>query len=789
MAKINITDSRLRSSLNPAIVMLRDAGWISIAPSGETDDSEALVGDITRGGTIVHQRKFVNSASAADFEEKIAAQRAEIYDEAIKEENISNSRDFTIAVAKLNREAVRNFLIEALFPEAERDDETLASINKMIDRIFTSYNQDMTALAKHAISTTMLGTRFMPVIDELKTTSNLMIKKEGEVCLRTRMGIRLIEPDSDDVEKNKIGIEVPGAISWEFVLTPAGFKLNYIDFSNSLLQDLCLSERKNVSESSLRQAAFEEKGKQKGGPEGSNGDSAEKNQYSDDSDYSDDDITPSLDDEDVSSSEYDEEQDEDAIRYGVTTDKYKPKGIIGFLRNTLNLIYSQFISAYTMAYPPDGLDPVTNTFNGEKIKYGPATRFSSHPLTLITSFLGLPNGNPTLDLSIDEKDPDEEISVQSIGNLFWRFISWDDNQVIGVNVLRAPIAAAFHLLMVIPKLVVNIAKLVTEFLPTLGAQIFGRIARNFDKKLNTHLQKEKTNYALIIGWGALYSVAKTAETIFKILNFVGRAITSPILNIRSAKQGGEQLSDWLVDQISRLLINQDSPEEEREEKTEKIKKITRAVIGNTFGFLTAAFTVAIYAVAAPIGAKIALGTILPHAPGFIGVAIKAAIPVISTVAKAIGTVAMPIMGPLTTALGLSLSPMALVGTAVLTSVIGNEAAKGLKAASGRVMDRVASWFRKPATNNDDRRAQPAVSDSHLADRPTPSAPVSTPRSTSSADSNHPQAASPPVENWHGSPKASSPGHAGMFAHHDTPIQKDALTEQETEGEGPKRENH
>ena len=749
MARVTIKDPRLKTSLNPAIVQLRGDGWVSSIKDKDdqvTDDTEALVGDITRGGMTANQRTFAGSTSEKYFLAERAAKKIEIEERTkeadAKEKNVLNSRMLTAEVAILKREAVKNFLLEALFSEQESDEEARVSV----DKIFTFYNQDMTAFVKHAISSEMQmphitseeGIQFMPSTDMRKTTSDWMINEEGELCLQTRMGIRLIDSASDDVERNKIGIEVPGEISWQFVLTPVGFKLNYIDFSNSLLQDLCLGTAKEIDLTSrIIQAEREEIANSEL--------EEERNDF--DSELSEDSELESEDDIDFS--EDNAESDSEKSKRRVVIED-EPTGITGFIQNRISSIYGQFISTYTMVYSPDGFDPVLKKLNGKNIQHGRAIDFYYHPLTLITSFLGLPNGNPTI-----HDDVDENTSVQSIGNLFWRLLSWDDNQAIGLNVLRAPIAAAFHLLMVIPKFIVNIAKLITEFLPTLASQIAGKIARNIGIQLERQVNREEKNYAAIIGWGALYGATKTIEFAFKTMNFVGRAITSPILNMRSAWYGGDQLGHWLADQLG---------------AGKNTKKIIRAVMANTFSLFTGALTVAIYAIAAPIGAKIALGTILPQAPGVIGVAIKAVIPIISTVANAVGGLVMPVAGPVLNALGLTLSPLALIGTAVLTSVMGNEAAKGLKNVTGRAVDKIASWFRKPAVSEENRAP---VSEPAVRPRKTVNRQASAPREVPS------QRNSQAYPDWHHS-QASSPSHNGMFHHIDSPKQEPDSTENETD---------
>ncbi len=363
-------------------------------------------------------------------------------------------------------------------------------------------------------------------------------------------------------------------------------------------------------------------------------------------------------------------------------------------------VYNLIISTYTLVYPPDGLDQITRELNNEKISLDTkrTNAFLYHPLTLITSFLGLPNGNPTLYKN--------EAKVQSIGNLFWRFLSWDDEDPRVINVLRAPFAASFHLLLIVPKLVVNIAKLVTEFVPTLGVQIFQIAAQATKAKLDAQRDEDQSHksYPKIIGWGALYGAAKTMEFAFGVVNFVGRAITSPVPNIRGAWLSGETVGEWLGEKFN---------------AGERTTDVLKAVFSGVFASFTAMVTVGIYVGAAPVLGKLAFGTILPYAPAAIGAAVKAVVPA-----------------------------LALVGAAVLTSVIGTEAAAGLKLATNKLVKRVTSWFRKsPAQPN--------------AGYPAPQ------YQPAQRQENRQRVPSSPGQEWHGHPDlaASHPTDAGMFVHH------------------------
>ena len=114
---------------------------------------------------------------------------------------------------------------------------------------------------------------------------------------------------------------------------------------------------------------------------------------------------------------------------------------------------------YTITYPPSGYSVVSGKLNKSLfLKGSDDDDYLHHPLTLISSFIGLPNRK------LGKRMP------QSWLNLFYNFIGWQPNASLGkkiVNGISMPVVMICHLVVILPSFAKNIVKLATELLPVM----------------------------------------------------------------------------------------------------------------------------------------------------------------------------------------------------------------------------------------------------------------------------------------------------------------------------------
>lgn len=241
--------------------------------------------------------------------------------------------------------------------------------------------------------------------------------------------------------------------------------------------------------------------------------------------------------------------------------------------------------SYAITYPPDGYDPINNKQNG---KFEPSKEYMFHYLTIISSFLGLPN-----------RDLKEE-GQQSIGNLVKNLIGWEDHASLWrriFNVFKAPFFICWYLPTAMIRLATNVVKLVTEFLPMIIANSMKFAAYVVGERMNT-----THNVLGRAALGLLYLPLKLTHYLFDMAYIIGRIITSPHKSVRMGWRQGLELAG---------------------------KNWKGWLLGGVLATISIAMTAAIYAVALPIAAKYIVACFAPHIPAvtitMVNVAVSAVI--------------------------------------------------------------------------------------------------------------------------------------------------------------------
>lgn len=316
-----------------------------------------------------------------------------------------------------------------------------------------------------------------------------------------------------------------------------------------------------------------------------------------------------------------------------------------------------FELAWSATYPANGYDPINETFNGQMMR-GNTSReglvedwgFVSDPLSLATSFLGIPNSK------LEEK--------QSLKNIGKNLIGWPKSDAsMGKKIFRgilAPVTLAWNLLMVPLKLTINTAKLVTEFLPAYGSKLALKASLQAERKIKNIINVPTKLKAKLIG-------ARAAVYICETLLFIGRAVTSPIKGIRTGINLGNRLGSETVmenDAESNLQI--------------EVRKNTKRgrILGVTLAITSGLITAAVYSVLFPLGIKFLAANVVPALPSavtsIVSTAVKFAAPVLTPVgnviAHAMSTVGMAI-APALKAIGIQASPVVTGVSATLASFI------------------------------------------------------------------------------------------------------------------------
>lgn len=247
--------------------------------------------------------------------------------------------------------------------------------------------------------------------------------------------------------------------------------------------------------------------------------------------------------------------------------------------------------ALCRVYPADGYDPV-NDYKKRQSEIDDRDHFDRfgtigtkneenklsylhHPLTLFSSFIGLPN-----------KSRGDE---QSWKNLAFNFIGWNKgNDRLYTRIffrLISPLTALINLLLILPRLVLHITKLFTEFLPAF-------IMISLDSWINeisASLSNGEQQSHAIKYFNFLHNLLTLIVYPFY---FVGRALTSPWMAVRMAWYDGNRLSDYL-----------------------NVDKNLKKVLSLILALASVLITTVAYTILFPLAIKFVAVTILPSLPG------------------------------------------------------------------------------------------------------------------------------------------------------------------------------
>lgn len=236
-------------------------------------------------------------------------------------------------------------------------------------------------------------------------------------------------------------------------------------------------------------------------------------------------------------------------------------------------------TTFVYTYPSDGFDPINMRLNGKKIVVGDGRlrNYLFHPVTMLTSFLGLPNYR-----FLYERTP-------TVENILLNFVGWKPEVSTAKKVINGfkvlPIMA-WHTINIIPKLLLNVVKLVTEFLPLALAKIVDEKRNDLAASIASQKQiskKSRRQSAKLFFSQVGFGIYSLGFYLLRTVHFIGRAVTSPINGMRGAYALGKNLF-------------------KKDKKTPLIGK----VVGGALALLSLAITTVAYVFAFPIVAKYAL---------------------------------------------------------------------------------------------------------------------------------------------------------------------------------------
>lgn len=329
---------------------------------------------------------------------------------------------------------------------------------------------------------------------------------------------------------------------------------------------------------------------------------------------------------------------------------------------------------YLGTFPHDGYDPVTNKQNG---KTASSESYIFHPLTIITSLLGIPN-----------RDLDG-INEQSIGNIAKNIIGWEDNVSLIrkiFNTVKIIPTTAWNLCVSIIRFTTNMAKLVTEFIPGFIAIYAKFAAYNIYQAIpGSAAQKPASSYLWHqikrVAFWSLYLSLEGTHYAADLALIIGRAITSPHKSVRvgwrrGLETAGDNWMGWLI--------------------------------GGALATASIAITVLMYALILPIAEKYAIALIVPHLPAAAMLVINHTIAFTFPVLSKIGaTIFMPIVKPVFHALDITVSP-----AIVTMSAFAGIAITTIGTVTSKLIDDFKNWWfncgkQKSEPHTDYRRSSSA----------------------------------------------------------------------------------
>ena len=306
-------------------------------------------------------------------------------------------------------------------------------------------------------------------------------------------------------------------------------------------------------------------------------------------------------------------------------------------------------SIFHQAYK--GTYPIAGRLNYKNIKLltekerDDYTSNQNDPITLITSFMGLPNQ------CFEAK--------QSWSNIGKNLIGWQDNKTDGrilFNILKMPVTLPVNLLVAFFKTGINCLRIVTEFAPGLLLRSIGTLqSKLWDIQWD---EKNKCTYEY-------NPILSALSKIFRLFLLVGQALTSPIDGIRSSWEWGKYMGGegW-----------------------------GGTLLGGTLALISMSLTITAYSILLPLAIQTLGPLLLSKMPAFIIQGATTVVNALSPAMAVVGNFIMPVFGKLLALVGVTTYPGAAVGAAMVgatsLTTIGPVVTKGL--------DEFSNWWAKGA---------------------------------------------------------------------------------------------
>ncbi len=205
----------------------------------------------------------------------------------------------------------------------------------------------------------------------------------------------------------------------------------------------------------------------------------------------------------------------------------------------MKTFFTKMLYAYTLTYAPGGVDKVKQRYQDKQLSgifaHQRNMQFFSSPLTMITSFLGLPNY--------------DRGEGQSFGNILKNIVGWEDEpnskydplrtKRITLNLFRIIPYAGFNLARALPITALNILRIGTELIPTGLVVINDTIAANCLRAKKSPSTNTVVKGLATVGYPLAYGVKK----VFELVANLGHWLTSPLTSISRAHRDSKNSVD------------------------------------------------------------------------------------------------------------------------------------------------------------------------------------------------------------------------------------------------------
>lgn len=126
----------------------------------------------------------------------------------------------------------------------------------------------------------------------------------------------------------------------------------------------------------------------------------------------------------------------------------------------------------------------------------------------------------------------------TVKDFFENLAGWDEKRfTLLINILRAIVIFPLNILLILPRIILNILKLVTEFLPFLMVLLIATLVGKMEKNLGAQSNySQPTQILITVG----IMILAPFLAIFGAVYLLGRAITSPQKNIELALKKGQE---------------------------------------------------------------------------------------------------------------------------------------------------------------------------------------------------------------------------------------------------------